>query len=200
MTTSRVTHSISQFAVDSPVGVIELSGDDEHLTGLRIGPNCTDSKRCAPAAPLAASAAPAPAAASAPTDVLELAAAQLDDYFNHRLRRFTVPVRLNGSAFQLAIWRRLSLVSWSSTIGYADLGREAGWPTAARAVGGAVRSNPIPIIIGCHRVLSATGKPTGYSHGSGLATKLWLLDHERRECHEHHDYDSAPSSSTAPAN
>jgi methylated-DNA-[protein]-cysteine S-methyltransferase len=53
-----------------------------------------------------------------------------------------------------------------------------GKPTAGRAVGGAIGSNPIPLFIGCHRVLGADGRVTGYSGGQGIPTKLWLLEHE----------------------
>ena len=59
------------------------------------------------------------------------------------------------------------------------LATAVGKPGSARAIGGAVGANPVPIIVGCHRVLASDGRITGYSGGDGIPTKLWLLGHER---------------------
>ncbi|HEY9424236.1 MAG TPA: MGMT family protein, partial [Microterricola sp.] len=59
-----------------------------------------------------------------------------------------------------------------------ELGNEVGKPGAARAIGGAVGANPIPLIIPCHRILAGDKRITGYSGGDGIPTKIWLLDHE----------------------
>jgi O-6-methylguanine DNA methyltransferase len=60
-----------------------------------------------------------------------------------------------------------------------ELARRAGQPAAARAVGGLMARNPLPIILPCHRVIAATGALTGYSGGAGIATKIFLLNHEK---------------------
>jgi methylated-DNA-[protein]-cysteine S-methyltransferase len=66
------------------------------------------------------------------------------------------------------------------TVSYAYVAQKIGKPKAARAVGGAVGANPIPIVIPCHRVMASNGAITGYSGGNGIKTKQKLLDHEAR--------------------
>ena len=105
-------------------------------------------------------------------------AQQLGEYFAGDREDFDLPVRLAGhrrsSAGRLGAARR----HWSSAqfISYGELGARLGRAGSGRAIGGAVGANPVPIIIGCHRVLSSSGKITGYSGGDGIPTKLWLLD------------------------
>ncbi len=67
---------------------------------------------------------------------------------------------------------------FGATTSYAQLAADLGNPTAARAVGGAVGANPVPIIVPCHRVLGRNGAITGYSAGAGIPTKRWLLGRE----------------------
>ncbi|MFI5060346.1 MAG: methylated-DNA--[protein]-cysteine S-methyltransferase, partial [Actinomycetales bacterium] len=69
-------------------------------------------------------------------------------------------------------------LEYGQFVSYGELGQEIGRPGSGRAIGGAVGANPIPIIIGCHRVLASDGKVTGYSGGEGIPTKMWLLSHE----------------------
>lgn len=81
-----------------------------------------------------------------------------------------------GTEFQQTVWRYLRNISPGRTITYGELARAIGKPGAGRAVGAANGSNPIPVIIPCHRVIGQEGRLTGY--GSGLDRKLWLLRHE----------------------
>jgi methylated-DNA-[protein]-cysteine S-methyltransferase len=112
-------------------------------------------------------------------DALLLAARrQVHDYFDGRRREFDLPVRLLGTAFQLSVWSALREVPWGLTTTYGRLGGAVGSPQAGRAVGGAVAANPLPLLVPCHRVLGRTGGVTGYTVGSGVATKRWLLGHE----------------------
>ncbi|XP_061823993.1 methylated-DNA--protein-cysteine methyltransferase isoform X1 [Nerophis lumbriciformis] len=74
----------------------------------------------------------------------------------------------------------LSHVKTGETVSYKRLAEMAGQPGAARAVGGAMRRNPIPLIIPCHRVVSSSGRSGPYMGGRGDHLKLWLLAHERR--------------------
>ena len=85
---------------------------------------------------------------------------------------------LHGTDFQKAVWKQIAKISFGKTLSYADIAGKLGKPLASRAVGGAVGSNPVPLIVGCHRVLGASGKITGYSGGDGLPTKRWLLNLE----------------------
>ena len=80
--------------------------------------------------------------------------------------------------FQKSVWRQIARIPFGKTKSYADIAKAIGKPKAARAVGGAVGSNPVPLVVGCHRVMGASGKITGYSGGKGIPTKQWLLEHE----------------------
>lgn len=104
------------------------------------------------------------------------AASELDDYFAERLSRFTVPLDLRGTFFQRQVWQLLQNIPYGETVSYSELARSLGRANAARAVGGAVGSNPISIIVPCHRVIGANGNLTGY--GGGLHRKRALLDLE----------------------
>lgn len=82
-----------------------------------------------------------------------------------------------GTAFQRQVWAALRDIPAGTTVSYGELARRIGAPTASRAVGLANGSNPIPVVVPCHRVIGANGKLTGF--GGGLPRKRWLLEHER---------------------
>jgi methylated-DNA-[protein]-cysteine S-methyltransferase len=104
---------------------------------------------------------------------------QLRAYFAGELESFDLTLAPQGTAFQLAVWNRLCDIPFGETISYGELARRIGNPNAARAVGLANGSNPIPIVIPCHRVIGSNGKLTGY--GGGLPIKEKLLALERRQ-------------------
>ncbi len=102
---------------------------------------------------------------------------QLQEYFRGERTRFELTIDPDSdSAFDRKVWEALGRVSAGRTVTYGELARRAGYPGAARAVGGAMHRNPIPIVIPCHRVIGLGGSITGY--GLGLWRKRWLLDHE----------------------
>lgn len=88
----------------------------------------------------------------------------------------TLPVQTAGTPFQRAVWRALREINCGSTVSYAKLAERIGRPTAVRAVGLANGSNPIGVVVPCHRVIGANGSLTGY--GGGIERKRWLLEHE----------------------
>jgi methylated-DNA-[protein]-cysteine S-methyltransferase len=103
-------------------------------------------------------------------------AAELHEYFAGRRRRFTVPADLGEvtAPFRRTVYETLHRdVAYGETVSYGELAVMAGRPGAARAVGSAMATNPVPIVIPCHRVLAAGGKIGGY--GGGLDTKRALL-------------------------
>ena len=104
---------------------------------------------------------------------------QLRAYFAGELEAFDLPLAPQGTPFQLAVWKRLCEIPYGETISYGELARRIGNPNASRAVGLANGSNPIPIVIPCHRVIGSNGKLTGY--GGGLPIKEKLLALERRQ-------------------
>ena len=149
---------------DSPVGRIELLADEERLTALSM-----ERDGALPHDDL-------PERANA---VLESARDQLLEYFAGERTSFDIPFRLVGTPFQQAVWTELARLGWGEATSYGALAAAVGRPGSARAIGGAVGANPVPIIVGCHRVLASDGRITGYSGGDGIPTKLWLLAHER---------------------
>ena len=107
--------------------------------------------------------------------IADKTATQLLKYFAGEETAFDVPVTFQGTEFQESVWRQIAAIPFGSTLSYGDIAKAIGKPKASRAVGGAVGANPIPIIIGCHRVMGATGTLTGYSGGEGIETKIQLL-------------------------
>ena len=104
---------------------------------------------------------------------------QLQEYFAGKREDFDLPLAPQGTPFQQKVWKHLRQIPYGETISYGELARRVGNPNASRAVGLANGSNPIPIIIPCHRVIGSNGKLTGY--GGGLPIKEKLLALERRQ-------------------
>lgn len=150
--------------LDSPIGRIEVVADDDAVIALTI-----EHDGVLPHDDLPEQLNP----------VLERARDELTEYFAGDRTDFEVPVRLDGTPFQQAVWSELARLGWGEAISYGALATAVGRPGSARAIGGAVGANPVPIIVGCHRVLASDGRITGYSAGQGIPTKLWLLGHER---------------------
>ncbi|MFK3734526.1 methylated-DNA--[protein]-cysteine S-methyltransferase [Streptomyces sp. NPDC088090] len=101
---------------------------------------------------------------------------QLDAYFAGELTEFDLPLRLEGTPFQLRVWERLRLIPYGETRTYGELAEELGSPGASRAVGLANGRNPVSVIVPCHRVIGSGGGLTGY--GGGLDRKRRLLAFE----------------------
>jgi methylated-DNA-[protein]-cysteine S-methyltransferase len=109
----------------------------------------------------------------APTPVRD----SLAGYFAGDLARLaSIPCRFGGTAFQQSVWTALPTVPVGTTMSYGALATQLGVPKAVRALGHANGSNPISVVIPCHRLISANGALTGY--GGGLDRKRWLLKHE----------------------
>jgi len=147
--------------MESPVGQLLLEGDEE---GLRSVAFAKGERRVGQATGL-----------SAP---LQNAVNQLNAYFAGDLREFDLPLKLAGTPFQLAVWRALQDIPYGQTTSYGELARRVGTPKGSRAVGLANGSNPIAIVVPCHRVIGSNGKLTGY--GGGLDNKQTLLALERQ--------------------
>jgi methylated-DNA-[protein]-cysteine S-methyltransferase len=111
----------------------------------------------------------------APRDVRHL----LDEYFDGRLGAIDeIACQADGTPFQKQVWQALRGIPAGQTTSYGALAARLGRPNAMRAVGLANGTNPIPIVIPCHRVIGSNGSLTGY--GGGLERKRWLLAHEGR--------------------
>jgi methylated-DNA-[protein]-cysteine S-methyltransferase len=104
-------------------------------------------------------------------------ARQLSEYFAGKRKAFDLPLAPRGTEFQKRVWKELARVPYGETISYSELANRVGSQGAARAVGRANATNPIAIIVPCHRVIGADGSLTGYAYGVEL--KRSLLDLER---------------------
>jgi len=147
--------------MESPVGRLLLEGNEEGLQRVAFAKGEETVEQ--------AMRLPAP---------LQNAVNQLNAYFTGDLREFDLPLKLAGTPFQLAVWRALQDIPYGQTTSYGELARRVGTPKGSRAVGLANGSNPIAIVVPCHRVIGSNGKLTGY--GGGLDNKQTLLALERQ--------------------
>jgi methylated-DNA-[protein]-cysteine S-methyltransferase len=99
-------------------------------------------------------------------------ARQLDEFFAGKRRTFDFPLAPKGTEFQKRVWAELVKIPFGETISYGELAKRVGNPNASRAVGRANATNPIALIVPCHRVIGTNGKLTGYAGGLDLKDKL----------------------------
>jgi methylated-DNA-[protein]-cysteine S-methyltransferase len=122
----------------------------------------------------------APGLGAVPVDpaqpVLAHLARELAAYWLDPATPFTVPLDLQGTPFQQAVWRALTAIPAGETCSYGDIASRIGRPSAVRAVGAANGANPVGIVVPCHRVIGRNGTLTGYA--AGLPRKAALLQHE----------------------
>ncbi len=105
----------------------------------------------------------------------------LEHYFAGKLQAIdAIPVQTGGTPFQSNVWRALRTVPAGTTLSYGRMAQQLKCPLAVRAVGFANGSNPISVVVPCHRLIGADGSLTGY--GGGLERKRWLLEHEGVRC------------------
>ncbi|MCP4657821.1 MAG: methylated-DNA--[protein]-cysteine S-methyltransferase [bacterium] len=104
------------------------------------------------------------------------AACQLREYFAGKRRRFDLDTEPRGSDFQKAVWGELLRIPYGGTRSYSELAGAVGRPGAARAVGRAVATNPISIVVPCHRVVGSDGSLTGYAGGLDFKQGLLALE------------------------
>jgi methylated-DNA-[protein]-cysteine S-methyltransferase len=149
--------------MDSLVGPLTIAGDGETVTNLRMADQShppsgqsdwREDPRC-----------------------FEAVVVQLEEYFAGERTIFDLAMRLEGTAFQRAVWRALTEIPYGETCSYGEVAHRVGRPGAARAVGVANGHNPVGIIVPCHRVIGASGALVGY--GGGVQRKQVLLQLEQ---------------------
>ncbi len=165
MRTAERMSAVCYTTFESPVGTLLLAGDSH---ALRLVSFETSKHAAPPHADWTQDRAPFAAVIG-----------QLQAYFHGELKEFDLPLALEGTEFQLRVWNTLRSIPYGVTISYAQLAERIGNPKAVRAVGLANGSNPIPIIIPCHRVIGSDGSLTGF--GGGLSTKKMLLELESKQ-------------------
>jgi methylated-DNA-[protein]-cysteine S-methyltransferase len=143
--------------VDSPIGPLGLIASDTALQSVLFDGRSVRPEGSSP--------------------VLEEAARQLDAYFEGELVAFELPLELDGTEFQRRCWLALATIPYGRNVSYGEQARRLGLGSdKARAVGAANGSNPLPIVLPCHRVIGADGSLTGF--GGGLHVKRFLLELE----------------------
>jgi methylated-DNA-[protein]-cysteine S-methyltransferase len=151
--------------MDSPIGELRIVEHDGAITAIEFSPFRDHDGR------------PRGDRADA-NPVLREAIRQLRAYFDRDLKEFDLPLAPGGTDFQKAVWQQLVGISYGDTASYGDIAKRLGKSNAAsRAVGLANGSNPIPIVIPCHRVIGADGSLTGYA--GGIERKQTLLELEQ---------------------
>ena len=157
-------HCTAQLRIGSPLGTLLLARTAAGLAGAWF-----DGQKHHPGE------LPAPVD---PTDPLLCRTAdQLRRYFAGQLTFFDVPLDLQGTPFQRAVWLALLDIGTGTTQSYAAIARRVGSASAVRAVGGAIGRNPVSVIVPCHRVIGSDGSMTGYA--GGINRKLALQHLER---------------------
>ena len=143
-------------ALDSPVGKVWVESDGQLITRVSFDP-------------LKVRHAKTP-------KVLMEAGKQMNSYFIRRRKKFDLPLQQLGTRFQKLVWQAIDDTRWGDTRTYQQIALRIGGRAMARTVGNACASNPLPIIIPCHRVIASDGLLTGYV--GGIWRKQWLLVHE----------------------
>jgi len=153
--------------ISSPVGQLSLVADERAITGLYFERSADldrlDLSHIQP---------------GADHPLLQKAKQQLSEYFAGKRQSFDLPLKPQGTIFQLKAWKELQKIPYGHTIAYSEQARRVGDAKKARAVGIANGRNPIAILVPCHRVVGVNGALTGF--GGGLKTKQFLLDLEHK--------------------
>jgi len=156
----RSVHQSDLVVIQTPIGPLGIRMRDESIAGVDFLP-------------------PGTASTALPTGFAERVVRQFEDYFDHRLQVFDLPLTLGGTAFQKRVWRALQAIPFGETRTYGELAEAL--QTSARAIGGACRGNPVPLVVPCHRIIAANGALGGFagdSVGGQTLLKSWLLRHE----------------------
>lgn len=149
------------FYFDFPIGPLGISENGTGISQvfLKGKGNLADSRECL-------------------TDILKVAAEQLDEYFGGERQNFDVPLSVKGTDFQKKVWQALLAIPYGQTRCYSEVAAMVGNPKASRAVGMANHHNPLMILVPCHRVVGKDGSLTGYA--GGLDVKRYLLNLESK--------------------
>ena len=152
------------------IGELTIVADDDAVTGIYYPGHWTKPDRSLFGDEVDATTDPA----------IAEAVRQLHDYLNGERTTLDFATHASGSEFEQRVWAVLREIPYGQTVTYGELAARSGSAVPARAIGSIMGSNPLPIVIPCHRVVAADGLG-GYSggrRGQGRQTKLWLLEHE----------------------
>ena len=146
----------NKFYYKSPIGVLEIELKNDIVLGLRVVESCDN--------------------VSEVTGYFAQVAKQLDEYFAGKRTKFELNISPKGTEFQKKVWAELLKIPYGKTKSYQEIVEAIGNTNAQRAVGSACNKNPILLIIPCHRVISKTGKLTGFACGIDRKEQLIKLE------------------------
>ncbi len=150
----------NKFYYNSPIGILEIELKNDTIQRFRVAESCSKiSER---------------------TGYFAEVAKQLDEYFAGKRTKFELNISPKGTEFQKKVWAELLKISYGKTKSYQEIAEAVGKPKAKRAVGSACNKNPNLLIIPCHRVVSKSGKLTGFA--CGVDRKEQLLKLETNQC------------------
>lgn len=144
--------------IQTPVGILTISADNDFIYSV----SCSEERQ----------------KGLNPSELTQLAASQLMEYFDGKRTSFDFPIQQKGTDFQQRVWKELLNITPGYPISYAALSKRMGNPLAIRAIAAANGKNKLMIVIPCHRVIGSSGELVGYA--GGLWRKKWLLEHEAR--------------------
>ncbi len=145
--------------LQTPVGLLEISESDGVLLGVEFIPFIEKPE--------------------GGSMILQEAKWQIQAYFEGKRKDFNLNLHIDAPTFHKEVYSALMNVPYGTTITYNELASLVGKPSASQAVGQAVKHNPFPIIIPCHRVIKSDGSLGEYSGAGGVKTKEWLINHEK---------------------
>ena len=161
---------------NSPIGPIEIHATDTAVSRVEFaGEQAGEGEEVSGVGGRSAASSSQEAGAH---PLLEEVRRQLDAYFAGDLRRFDLPLDLEGTPFQRQVWQQLLSVGYGQTASYQDVAVAIDNPKAVRAVGAANGRNPVAIIVPCHRIIGSGGRAKLTGYGGGMWRKEWLLRHE----------------------
>ena len=160
--------------VDSPIGSIRIASTDRGLAYVEL-PHA-DGRGLAGWLLRSAS----DAKVEEDLERNRAAAGQIVEYLEGRRRAFDLPLDPRGTPFQLRVWSALREIPYGETRSYLDVAREIRRPAAVRAVGAANGSNPLALVVPCHRVIAASGRLGGYGGGLALKARLLAMEQSRQ--------------------
>jgi methylated-DNA-[protein]-cysteine S-methyltransferase len=152
-----------RFAVmDSPIGPLTLASTEKGLAAVHFG-NTN------------------PPEGLIDESVHRSAIQQLQEYFDGKRTEFDLPLDLQGTQFQKAVWHKLQSIPYGETCSYGEIARSIGKPGAARAVGMANHDNPVAVVVPCHRVVGSDGSLTGYAGGLDVKKRLLAIESQNQQ-------------------
>ena len=144
------------YYLNSLIGILEVGCENNKLISLKLANKAKKSDK--------------------KDDFIENIEKELDEYFKKERNSFDIKINPKGTNFQKTVWKKLLKIPHGKTKSYSEIAKEIGNKNAQRAVGSACNKNPIMIIIPCHRVISKSGKISGYAYGDYVKEKLLSLE------------------------